>query len=117
MDENIKKGEDFLKEVTEEEKEVKICFKISPRERECVHVSCRNIWFFVFMFIKIQLRKNKKVLLRERKRHTDHRVANTPSVVLTGWGGRYPIPGPGPNGGGYKGVPPVCDLARGIPPI
>ena len=29
---------------------------------------------------------NKKVLLRERKRHTDRRVASTPSVVLP----RYP---------------------------
>ena len=32
---------------------------------------------------------NKKVLLRERKRHTAHRVVTTPSVVLTG----YPPPG------------------------
>ena len=29
--------------------------------------------------------QNKKVLLRERKRHTAHRVASTPYVVLTGY--------------------------------
>ena len=51
--------------------------------------------------------KNKKVLLRERKRHTARRVASTPYVVLTGyppWQG-YP---PGR-------VPPQLDLA-GYPP-
>ena len=45
---------------------------------------------------------NKKVLLRERKRHTARRVVSTPSVVLPG----YPPPGGGglgpgtPRGGG-----------------
>ena len=39
---------------------------------------------------------NKKVLLRQRKRHTTHRVVSTPSVVLTGY-------------------PPSPDLARGVP--
>ena len=39
---------------------------------------------------------NKKVLLRERKRHTVRRVASTPYVVLTG----YPTPPPG------QGIPP-----------
>ena len=34
MDENIKEGEDFLKEVTEEEKEVMI-FKKNPEDRQC----------------------------------------------------------------------------------
>ena len=43
---------------------------------------------------------NKKVLLRERKRHTARRVVSTPSVVLTG----YPPP---------TGSPPCPDLARG----
>ena len=83
---------------------------------------------------------NKKVLLRERKRHTTRRVVSTPSVVLTGyppgrvppcpdlagggscWGG-YPIPGyPHPNlarGVPYWGyptwVPPHPDLTRGYP--
>ena len=53
---------------------------------------------------------NKKVLLRERKRHTARCVANTPYVVLTGyppWGGtRSGTPPPG--GSGYppgRGVP------------
>ena len=36
---------------------------------------------------------NKKVLLREHKRHTDHSVSSTTSVVLY-WGGGYPIPPP-----------------------
>ena len=42
---------------------------------------------------------NKKVLLRERKRHTARRVASTPYVVLTG----YPPPRP--------------DLAGGVPDL
>ena len=54
--------------------------------------------------------QNKKVLLRERKRHTARRVVSTPSVVLPG----YPPPGGGtrisvpPPGGGYPdlGTPP-----------
>ena len=47
--------------------------------------------------------KKKKVLLRERKRHTARRVVSTPSVVLPGyppwgWGG-YPDLGTPPRGG------------------
>ena len=34
MDENIKEGEDFLKEVTEEEKEVMIFKKKIPEDRQ-----------------------------------------------------------------------------------
>ena len=58
---------------------------------------------------------NKKVLLRERKRHTARRVVSTPSVVLTGYHpprggvpdrvpprGGYPDP---PWGGGYPDPP------------
>ena len=44
---------------------------------------------------------NKKVLLRERKRHTNHSVSSTSYVVLSRgegylpwWGGRYPLPHP-----------------------
>ena len=48
---------------------------------------------------------NKKVLLRERKRHTAHCVANTPYVVLTG----YPSPG------GVR-VPPPGGVGLGTPP-
>ena len=47
---------------------------------------------------------NKKVLLRERKRHTARCVANTPYVVLTG----YP-----PGGGTRSGTPPG---GSGYPP-
>ena len=32
---------------------------------------------------------NKKVLLRERKRHTAHHVASTPSAVLSGGGTQF----------------------------
>ena len=64
---------------------------------------------------------NKKVLLRERKRHTTRRVASTPYVVLTG----YPPAGYPPTRvtprvtppGGYhpSGYPLQLDLA-GYPP-
>ena len=77
---------------------------------------------------------NKKVLLRERKRHTTCRVVNTHSVVLTGyplpdlaggvpylgtpWAGYLPPPGYPPGQGtpppGYP-PPPRLDLA-GYPP-
>ena len=57
--------------------------------------------------IQVFLSENKKVLLRERKRHTTHRVASTPHVVLTGYppiltwlGGRVP------GGGTWPGYPP-----------
>ena len=50
---------------------------------------------------------NKKVLLRERKRHTARRVASTPYVVLTG----YPPPGRVPPGRvpPWAGYPPGQD--------
>ena len=51
--------------------------------------------------------KNKKVLLRERKRHTARHVVSTPSVVLPGYPpqGGYPDLGtpPPPGGGGVPG--------------
>ena len=56
------------------------------------------------MLAKVDFSKkisNKKVLLRERKRHTACRVVSTPCVVLTG----YP---PGR-------IPPHPDLAGGVP--
>ena len=60
-------------------------------------------------------RFNKKVLLRERKRHTARRVVTTPFVVLTG----YPPPPAGyplPPGWTWQGTPPPrLDLA-GYPP-
>ena len=68
---------------------------------------------------------NKKVLLRERKRHTARRVVTTPSVVLTGYPPPRSWPGPGgvpsrqgtPPPAGYPpaGYPPWLDLA-GYPP-
>ena len=75
---------------------------------------------------------HKKVLLRERKRHTAHRVVSTPSVVLTGSppcpdlaGGGYPTwvpPGQGPPspswpgwGGTLPGYPPAGYPPAGYP--
>ena len=70
-------------------------------------------WTFFWVHIMWTPILYKKVLLRERKRRTDHHVASTPSVVLTGGGtlgtphlnldlaGGYPIPG-----GGTWGYPP-----------
>ena len=62
--------------------------------------------------------RNKKVLLRERKRHTACRVVSTPSVVLTGYPpGRVPPKQgtPLPPAGPVKGTtpPPRC-LPHGI---
>ena len=71
---------------------------------------------------------NKKVLLRERKRHTACRVGSARYAALSsGWGG-YPIPGlggiPWPGldgegypipGWGYPGYPHHPDLAGGTP--
>ena len=50
---------------------------------------------------------NKKVILRERKRHTARRVVSTPSVVLPGYPprGGYPVWYP-PGGGTRSGTPP-----------
>ena len=53
---------------------------------------------------------NKKVLLRERKRHTARRVASTPNVVLTG----YP---PGQGTPPSQGTPPArVPPSQGTPP-
>ena len=71
---------------------------------------------------------NKKVLLRERKRHTARLVVSTPSVVLPGyppWGGGYPDLGtpPGgypdlgpPRGGTQTSVPPRGGTWTSVPP-
>ena len=84
--------------------------------------------------MRLKLFKNKKVLLRERKRHTACRVASTPYVVLTGYPPRQGTPPsqctpmvrvppwPGyPSGHRvppWPGYPParVPPLARGVPP-
>ena len=51
--------------------------------------------------------ENKKVLLRERKRHTARRVVSTPSVVLPGYPpGGVPDPGTPPGGVPDPGTPP-----------
>ena len=56
----------------------------------------------------IEILRNKKVLLRERKRHTDRGVSSTPSVTRGG----VP-PRPGPTGRGYPRWGTPC---QGTPP-
>ena len=62
-------------------------------------------------------KRNKKVLLRERKRHTDRGISSTPSVVLYwggGGGGGLPLPGvPHPCWGYLTLGTPPSDLAGG----
>ena len=65
-------------------------------------------WNYAYIYVNImnknktiKKQKNKKVLLREHKRHTDCHVASTPSVVLP----RYPPSGPGQGGYPAWGVP------------
>ena len=77
---------------------------------------------------QININYNKKVLLRERKRHTARRVVSTPSVVLPGpppggypvryppggWGTRTPPGGyPDPPGGTQSGTPPAAPWHSG----
>ena len=75
-----------------------------------VLVSERNYWNWNYW-------DNKKVLLRERKRHTARRVASTPYVVLTGYPPPPPAGYPPPRQGKPPpaGYPPGLDLA-GYPP-
>ena len=61
-------------------------------------MNCANYHWLDWLVSNTSL--NKKVLLRECKRHTARLVATTPSVVFTvGWGGGTPIPGPDPDSG------------------
>ena len=70
-------------------------------------------------FCNVVTNENKKVLLRERKRHTARRVASTPYVVLTGYPPRQGTPLPGyplagyPPGRTWQGTPPPggCPMA------
>ena len=71
---------------------------------------------------KCRININKKVLLRERKRHTAHHVASTPYVVLTGYpppdlaGGGVPDLGT-PQGTPLPGYPPTrVPPHQGTPP-
>ena len=79
-----------------------------------------HTWQITTLF---KLKHNKKVLLRERKRHTARRVVSTPSVVLTGYPPPGGVPGPDrvPPPGGYPdldltGYPPWGGTQSGTPP-
>ena len=77
---------------------VSTCQKISKEKsmQTWISISAQIVW------TRLVTRTNKKVLLRERKRHTAHRVVSTLSVVLTGT-----PPHPDLAGGGYPSwVPP-----------
>ena len=58
-----------------------------------------------------ELHKNKTVLLREHKRHTDHHLSSTPCAVLY-WGGGVPqVDAP------WLGYPPVLTWPGGLPRV
>ena len=76
----------------------------------------------LFENISLNLLANKKVLLRERKRHTVRRVVTTPSVVLTGyppiltWLGGVPYLGTPPAGYPRQGYPRQGTPLGRVPP-
>ena len=76
------------------------------------------ILIYLYELFTWQRYTNKKVLLRERKRHTARCVANTPYVVLIG----YPPPPPGgtrsgtPQGGTWTPPPPGYPVRYPPPP-
>ena len=96
-----------------------------------------QIYFYIVFFKRMvtysfrssKIIFNKKVLLRERKRHTARRVVSTPSVVLPGYPpqaggvpdlgtplGGVPDPGTPPGGVPGPGYPPGGYLTRVPPP-
>ena len=75
------------------------------------------IMWILYKLLTSSYLQNKKVLLRERKRHTARRVVSTPSVVLPGYppgGGTWP--GYPPQGGYLTRVPPRGGTWPGYPP-
>ena len=77
---------------------------------QCYSKTADNIFQFYY--------KYKKVLLRERKRHTAHRVASTPYVVLNGYPPSRVPPWSWPGGGysAYLGTPQQGTPQQGMPP-
>ena len=76
--------------------------------------------YIIYQETSKNTRRNKKVLLRERKRHTARRVVSTPSVVLLGYPPQQGTPPSWPDQGTPPGqgipparVPPHPDLAGG----
>ena len=71
----------------------------------------------ITFWAEVDFKKNKKVLLRERKRHTARRVVSTPSVVLPRYPpGGVPDPGTPPGGGTWPGYPPPGGYLTWVPP-
>ena len=92
--------------------------RFNPERRRLIHgISGHTVSFNpnygLFLF---ESNINKKVLLRERKRHTARRVVSTPSVVLP----RVPPPGggtwPGYPPGGYRTWVPPRGYQTRVPP-
>ena len=87
--------------------------------------NCEKIWESLKIFAILPIHKmhqeaekkgNKKVLLRERKRHTARRVVSTPPVVLTGHPTPAGYPPSWPGLGGYPTcVPPILTWPGGYP--
>ena len=75
-------------------------------------ISIYHVHYYVSTYLTEKVWINKKVLLRECKRHTARRVVNTPSVVLIGypplltWLGGYPTWVPPSQGTPLAGYPP-----------
>ena len=73
-----------------------LCVRL-PQRRLDSHVVLLSYWWRIqYSYHCWNIYINKKVLLRERKRHTARRVVSTPSVILTGY-------------------PPVLTWPRGVP--
>ena len=100
----------------------KACFQVRKRK------SIQLMFLYGLLFWRGNYHKNKKVLLRERKRHTARRravpVGGTGSPILT-WDGVLPVLGWGTSvltweGGGRplgrKGVPLPSVSQMGVPP-
>ena len=96
--------------------ETQVTEKILKLNRIHASVISQILWICWTQWKFCSIYKSKKVLLRERKRHTAHRVAS-PWLEGVGTLG-YPLPPSWPGWGGrYLGIPlspPHPDLARGV---
>ena len=93
------------------------------RQRSVFVTGAESFGYFIWI-LKSKIIENKKVLLRERKRHTARRVASTRYAALSGGYLGYSPPSSRPGrgyliqtwSGGTTGTPHHPDLVRGVPP-